>query len=300
MRNGKWIGIIIGIVILAGIGVWWWNSSASDPAQEKMAEELTPEINVTNLRITDINQEHINVNSEIIIKNPFPVEFNSSSMEYKVFIDSILVIEDVYNEPVTVASSDSTAIEVPMEIKRDPMGKVMDYFEKESVDSAYYELESSVTLDVPIEGEEEFSMKIGDTLPTFQMMDTKIQDAETNLLSSDEGIDLVLRMSNPNHYPTDVRNGSFNFIIKDELEVTGHLDDIRIPAGGTRDVTVHAEKKWGSITQAGKDYIFNQDDTRFSFYFSATMHSDNEVLNETEMNLEMHGTLSELSDLISF
>lgn len=299
MRNGKWF-VVLGLVALVGLGIWWWQSSASDPAQEKMAEELTPEISVTNLRITDIGEHHINITSEVIIKNPFPVELSSSSMEYQVYIDSILVIEDVHNQPVTIASSDSTVIELPMEIKRDPMGRVLQYFKDQNVDSAHYALESSIVLDVPIEGEEEFSMRIADTLPTFQMVSTKLEDAETNLLSSDEGIELVLRMTNPNQYPVETRNGSFSFTIRDELEVNGQVEDMVIPPGGTQDVAVYAEKKWGSVTQAGQDFLFNKEDTRFSYHFNGTLYSENEVLNDTEVNMTMEGTLDELANLISF
>lgn len=284
--------------MLIGLAIWWWRSSASDPAQEAMAQSLTPEISIASLRITEISQQQINAIGEVVIKNPFPVEMSSSSLEYTVYIDSIKVIEDMYDKPVTIASSDSTVIELPFEIMREPMGEVLQYFKNNNIDSAHYRLDASVVLDVPIEGEEEFSMTLSDTLPAFKLMSVQIADMETNMLSSDEGVDVVLKMTNPNQYPVETRDGSFTFTIKDEMELTGQIEDVVIPAGGTQNVSVHVEKEWGSLTQSAQDFLFNQEDTQYTYTYSGTMYSENKVLDGTELNLRMGGTLNELSSLL--
>lgn len=297
MNRSKWAAIII-VLVLVGVGIWWWQSSASDPAQEALVEELTPEINVVSARITDISDDQIDVLTEVVIKNPFPVELNSSSMTYEVFVDSIKVIQDNYSKPFSIQSGDSTAIELPLQILADPMSEVQEYFGREGVDSAHYALDASVVLDVPIEGEEEFSMTVSDSLPTFQMLKTELADFRTNIFSSDEGVDIEVSITNPNHYPVRYLNGSFNFTIRDEMEVIGQLEDITIPPGGTEEVLVRAEKDWGSLTQSAKDILFNQEDTRFTLHFNATMDSDNNMLDNTEMNLRVLGTLGELSEVM--
>lgn len=295
MGNKKWI-VGIGILLLVGIGIWWWQSSASDPVQEEISESLTPEISVSSATITGINDERIDILTEIVLENPYPVEFSSSDMSYEVYVDSIKVIEDDYKEPIEISASDSTAIEVPMVVRADPMAKILDYFSKNRVDSAYYRLEATVVLDVPIEGREEFTMSIADSLPTFQLMDVKLQDISTNTFSSDEGLDIVVRVTNPNHYPVRYLNSSFTFTIQDEMEVVGNMEDvINIPAGGTEDISIHAKKEWGSLTQSGLDFLFNQEDTRFTYHFTAVMSSDNKLLNGTKMETTVKGTLNELS-----
>lgn len=295
MRNGGVIAVLI-FILLVAIGVWWWRSSASDPVQEQITEELTPELNVASARVTNISDDQINIDTEIIIENPFPVEMTSHSMSYEVFIDSIRVIKDRYEEPVRIRSSDSTSIELPMTILADPMSQVLDYFEEYNIDSAHYALEASIVLDVPIEGEEEFTMNISDTLPAIQLFEMELQEVETNILSSDDGIDVVIRITNPNVYPVRYYNGSFTLTIKDEMEVVGQIEDIEIPAGSAEDIAVHAEKEWGSLTQSALDFLFNQEDTQFTYHFNGLMKSENEMFNNTEVNLRIEGTLDELSD----
>lgn len=294
MRNKKWF-VLLGIIVLAGIVVWWWRSSASDPVQEDISQSLTPEIEVTSARISSISGDRIDVMAEVILKNPFPVEFSSSSMEYEIYIDSIKVAEDMHDEPVTVDASDSTAIELPIEIISDRLTNILEYFKENDIDSAHYALEASVVLDVPIEGNEEFTMDISDTLPAYKMMEMQVTEVEPNILSSDDGLDLVITVNNFNDYPTEIRDGTFSFTVKDEMGVEGYVEDvIYVPALGTEEVPVHAEKEWGSLTQSALDYLFNQDDTRFILDMNGTMYSDNKMLDESEIDLRVTGTLGEL------
>lgn len=285
-------------MLLIGIGVWWWQSSASDPVQEELSENLTPELTVASAKITDISDNEINVVTEVVVKNPFPVEFTSHSMAYEVYVDSIRVVRDNYNKPVSIGSSDSTVIELPMKILADPMSRVLEYFSQNNVDSAHYAMEASVELDVPIEGKEEFSMNVSDSLPTFQLLDVQLEDFGTNLLSSDEGVEIEVSITNPNHYPIRMMDGSFTFTIRDEMEVVGQMEDITIPAGGTENISMQAKKEWGSLTQSAQDFLFNQEDTRFTYLFNGTLRSDNQMLDDTEMNMRVRGTLAELSDVM--
>lgn len=232
------------------------------------------------------------------MKNPFPVEMTSHSLSYEVFIDSIRVVKDDYSEPVEIESGDSTVIEMPMTIFADPMSNVLDYFKENNIDSAHYALDASIVLDVPIEGKEEFSMNISDTLPAFQLFEMELQEIETNMLSSDEGLDVVVRITNPNVYPIKYYNGSFSLTIKDEMEVSGQIEDIDIPAGGSKDIAIHTEKEWGSLTQSTLDFIFNQGDTEFTYIFNGLMKSENEMFNNTGINITMDGTLDELTDAV--
>jgi LEA14-like dessication related protein len=302
MRNNKWL-IIVAVLLIAVAGIWWWSSSSSSSSSQSpggaIAEGLTPEIDILSVRITNISDDRVDVIAEVILKNSLPVEFSSSSMEYEAYIDSIKVVEDVHNDPVTLNSGDSTVIELPLEVRVDPLDQVLSYFKENNIDSAHYALNASVILDVPIEGKEEFDLELSDTLPAFKKMEFSIEEVETNILSSDDGLDLIIRARNFNNFPTEIRSGSFSITIKDEMQVVGQLEEVvYIPANGTEDIAIHAEKEWGSLTQSAKDFIFNQEDTRFSIHFNGIMHSDNKMLNETEVDLRVNGTLDELSEAV--
>lgn len=298
MRNGKWI-LLAAFVILAGIGVWWWQSSSSEGDNGGIAEDLAPEMEVITTKVSNITGERIKATSEIQIKNPFPIEINTQKIGYEIFIDSIKVIEDAYNEPVQIASEDSTVIELPMEILADQMEKVFYYFEEHQVDSAQYTLSVNFQLDVPIAGETQFSMDIERNLPAFKLMEVELENLDLNILSGDEGVDIVVNITNPNIFEITMHDATFYFILEDELEISGELQDyVNIPAGGTAEVKIDAREERGSLTQTALSYLFDQEDTGFNYYFRFIMDSENAMLNETEMELNVQGTLADISEAL--
>lgn len=298
MKNGKWIAITA-IIIIAAIGIWWWQSSASDPAQEKIADGLAPEMELMSLDISNINEEKIDAISKIKISNPFPVDINTNRVDYEIYVDSIKVIEDAYDKPLKIASSDNTVIEVPMEILADPLKQVFGYFTEAGVDSADYTLNMNFRVDVPIAGEEEFNMDLSSTMPTFQLTEVELENIDTNLLSSDKGMDIVVSVTNPNSYPIKMRNSAFYLIIEDDLELSGDIDDvINIPAGGTEEVSINVRKERGSITQTGLSFLTDQKGTGFSYHFTYTMESENEIFDGSQVTTNVEGTLDEITDAL--
>ena len=70
MKRGGVIAVLI-FILLVAIGVWWWRSSASDPVQETVSEELMPELDVASTRVTNISDDQINIDTEVVIEKSF-------------------------------------------------------------------------------------------------------------------------------------------------------------------------------------------------------------------------------------
>lgn len=298
MKKGKWI-FLAAVVILAGIGIWWWQSSSSEGQGGGIVEDLVPEMEVISTKVSNITGDSINATSEIQLKNPFPVELSTQRIDYEIFIDSIKVIEDAYDKPVKIASSDSTVIKIPVVILADPMEKVFHYFEKHQVDSAQYTLNINFQVDVPIAGETDFSLGIDKTLPAFRLIEVELENMDLNILSGDEGVDVIVNITNPNLFPMSMQDATFYFILGDELEISGELQDyINLPAGGTAEVKIDAREERGSLTQTALSYLFDQEGTGFSYYFRFLMDSENAMLNDTEMELKVVGTLADISEVL--
>lgn len=279
-----------------GAGIWIWQSTLSGEG-DGIAEDLLPEIEVVSTKVSNISGDRIQATSEIQIGNPFPVEINTQRIDYEIFIDSIKVIEDAYEEPVRIASEDSTVIELPLAILADPMERVIQYFEEQQIDSANYTLNVSFQVDVPIAGENEFSIDIEKKLPAIKLPEIELANMDLNILSSDEGVDVVLNITNSNLFALTMHDATFYFMIGDELEISGEFQDyVDIPAGGTSEVKIDAREERGSLTQTALSYLFDQEGTRFNYYFRFITDSENAMLNDTEMELKVEGTLADISE----
>lgn len=185
-----------------------------------------------------------------------------------------------------------------MVIRTEPMERVLRYFDKKGIDSARYSLTTRFKLDLPMGGKKRVEIVVSEVRPALRLPKLGLEELETNMLNSDEEMELVFRISNPNDFSFRIREGSFSLVIEEEMEVVGEMKDvIHIEAAGAGNITITAEKKWGSLTQTGKDFLFNQEDTRFTYSFNGVLDSENGMLDQTQLNMRVQGTLEEIADL---
>lgn len=297
MRRGGWILLFV-LVLVAGIGIWWWQSSTSP--QEKIAENLAPEMEVLSLRITDISDSRIKAISRIELSNPFPVEINSKSLEYEVLIDSVKVIDDVFEEPFRISSSESTVIEMPLEILAEPLKNVLQYFEQNQIDSAEYRIRTAFELDVPVAGEKEYTMDFSRRLPALYLPKVELEDIDTHILNpTEDGVDMRITVRNPNEFPIEMRHPSFRFSVEDDLQLEGGLDDyVHLPARGTEEIAIHTEITEGGLPKAGWKFLTDQEGTGFEYYFNAILGSENKILDESNVEMKVEGTLKDIADAL--
>ena len=298
MRSGKWLIVLLVVAVLIGAGIWWWKSPGSDAAKQKAADKVMPTVGVASLNITDIDADRIKMNSKVTINNPLPVDINTEKLNYVVYIDSVKVIEDTYEKPISIKSSDSTTIEMPMTLLMEPMTRVLKYFDKEKIDSANYAMTASFEVDVPIAGEKKFKMDISKKLPALRVPKVRITKLDLNALSlKTKGLDVDVEVTNPNRFPLKIDNAAFSFGIEDALEMKGVLEKvISIPAKGSHNVSMHAKVTDGNMLKSGWKLLTDKKDTQFISKFSGTVESENKMLHNSKMAMKMTGTLDELVD----
>jgi LEA14-like dessication related protein len=300
MKARKWLIGFAVVAVLIAASAWWWRSSRSAPAKKEAAQRLVPKMQVASLNITDIDDDRIKLRSKVTLSNPLPVDINTNSLSYTLYIDSVKVMEDAYNKPVTIRSSGSTQVELPMELLSEPMARVLNYFEESKKDSADYTLKARFAVDVPIAGNRNFSMDISKRLPTIQAPKVKVKNVDLNALRvKKEGVDMILEIRNLNGFPLKLRDASYAFAVEDDMELTGRLEkDVNIPAHSTENVSLHATVKEAKVLKVGWKLLTNKDDTHFTYKFRCKLASQNGILANSAMNTTIRGTLGELMNAV--
>ena len=296
MRINKWMIILLVILVVAGVGIWWLKSPASDKIKEKTADKLMPSIGVTSTNISDIDAERIKMVSKITINNPLPVDINTKRLDYEIFIDSVSVIEDSYEKPIRIGSSDSSTITLPMEILAKPMARILKYFDDQKIDSAVYSMKASFEVDVPIAGDRKFSMHIDKKLPALRIPKIEVKQVDLNALAlKSKGMDIEVLVSNPNLFPLKLSNGKFQFSIEDALKMNGALEKvINIPAKGSQNISVHAQVVDGNMLKSGWKILTDKKGTMFTSRFTGELNSKNQMLENSKMAMTITGSLDEL------
>jgi LEA14-like dessication related protein len=300
MKSRAW-WIIAAVLLLIPIGIFiWWQSSSSAPVKKEAAQRLTPKVSLASMNISDIDDERIKLNSTIQLSNPLPVDLHIKELRYELFIDSIRVMQDAYGKPITIHSSDSTTIQMPMELLTKPMARVLRHFEATKADSADYTMKATFDVDVPVAGKRNFSMDVSKRLPAVRLPKVKVRDVDLNALQlKKKGVDMVVTVTNPNTFPIKLKDGRFSFAMEDDLKMQGTLEKvINIPAGGSEDVTMHANVTDGSMLKAGWKMLTDKKDTRFTYNFRCKLLTESGLLRNSTMATSVQGTLAELANAV--
>jgi LEA14-like dessication related protein len=299
MRGKKWLIALVILLLLVGGFLFWWRAPHS--SIKKGAEKLKPELSVASLNITDIDENKISATSKVVLKNNLPIEVKTHRLNYIIYIDSAKVIEDSYSKPITIRSSDTTTISLPMEIMLRKLTAVLKRFENKKIDSADYRVKATFQVDVPIAGEREFTMNLSKRLPALRLPKAKMGNIDVDKLGFKKtSLDLVVNVENPNAFPIKMKDGKYKFSFDNDANVMqGEMQKVvNIPAHHTEPVAMHVDMKTMKMPKLGWKMLFHKKDTHFKMNFSCRLMSDNGMLNNSKMVTNMQGTLAELTDAI--
>lgn len=306
MRAKYWVPIIILLLLIAGF-LWWRNAHAPSGKGQAVAGKekgalggLKPTVSVASVDVTDIDEDKIKMNAHVLLSNPLPVTLTTQGLDYVIMIDSVTVIKDVYKQPITIRSSDSTAIKLPLEVLSKPLASVIKYFDAHKIDSADYTMKATVHVDVPVAGERSFDINMTKRLPAIRMPKIKAGKIDFDKVGLKESaLDLNVRVENPNLFPLKMKDGKYSVTIDKDEPMEGTLEKIiNIPAKGSQDVTMHVDMKTGKVGKMALKVLFDKKDTHFKMHFQCKLMTENKMLNNSNMAFNIQGTLDELKDAL--
>ena len=298
----KKTGLIIFMVILVcAAGAWfWWRSPSS--GLKKEAAKLKPELSVASISINDLDEESISATAKIMLRNNLPVEVKTSRLDYALFIDSTKVLEDSYSKPITIASSGSSTITLPLKILHRQIKAALKRLENKGIDSADYSMKATFQVDVPIAGERDFTMNMSKRLPAYRLLEVKMGDVNIGKLGLKESsLDMVVNVKNENSFPIKMKEGKYKLSIdNDENVLEGVMEPVVVIAPhSTTPISMHVDMKTMKVPKLGWKMLFDKKDTQFKMDFTSKLLSENGVLNNSKMQMKMEGTLDELKESVA-
>ncbi|MBK7426428.1 MAG: LEA type 2 family protein [Saprospiraceae bacterium] len=296
MKKRSWIIIFLIIILL--VIVWWCKSPMTSDSRQSAKDNLLPGIHVASVIVTEISNEWVKMDTKILLDNPLLVNINTNKIRYKLLIDSIKVLENEYNEPIIIRSGDTSVVEMPIEINAEALTSVMKYFKDNNIDSAEYSVHAIMEVEIPIAGKRDFKMNISRRLPALKLPEARLIDLDLNLFQlRKKGIDLVIKISNPNVFDIQLLEGKFNFYIEDYFSLRGIPDpDILLPAGSSTEIAINANID-GNLPKTGWEILIGKD-APFSLHFSGIFKSENNMLDRSKIKMIVNGRMDELRELM--
>lgn len=301
MNRTRWLIILVLLALLAAGGWWFFRSRDTGDTNGSGGNSLSlkPHLSVASVNVTDIDPDRIKMTARMFLSNPLPIEFKSKRLDYQLLIDSVKILESSYSKPISIRSSDSAVIELPMELLIEKLGRVLKRFEANKTDSADYTLQATVYADVPIAGERQFNFDQTKRLPAVRLPKIKLEKVDMGKLGLKESnLKAIITVTNPNQFPIKYRDARYTAKVGEDLNVSGQIPGVvSVPARGSAPVTINMDIRTGNVGRLAWKALFNKKDVPLQVNFRAKLVTENDLLKNSNMAFKVNSTLDELKEM---
>lgn len=302
MKKG-WI-IALALLLLGGIGAYvWYNRLSTNAAAEggPYDDTLKPRLEMSNVTITNIDDNAVDMNVRLLIDNPLPVGFKAKRLNYTVLMANTPIVEDSYEKPIEIKSGDSTYLTLPMKLLIDKLTTVLKTLDRKDIDSTTYTVRSTFDLDVPILGERTFKTTINKRLPTYYLPEIKVDDIDfgrVGLKRTD--VTAKVNIRNRNKYPLNFTDTHYSVTIDGKQIAEGDQPEpILIRAQATTPVVFPVAMKPGKVLGLLDELLFKKETTPFVVNFRAKLvdKEGSAMFSNSRLNTQIRGTLADFKNI---
>jgi LEA14-like dessication related protein len=301
--NKGWI-IALMLLLVGCIGAYVWYSRLKNEAESETGAyngTLKPRVELSRFDITDISDDNVSMNMNLLIDNPLPVSFKASKVNYLVYINGKEVLRDSYAKAIALKSKDSTLLVLPIRLKAQKMLAVLKDLENRGVDSTNYRVHTTFDLDVPILGERTFTIDQTRRLPTFFIPKVTVTDIDFGKLSL-KAMDVAAKVNiiNKNKVPFSITDTHYSITIDGKQIAEGDQKaPILIRKQATTPVVFPTMVKPGQALGLLPKALFDKKDTPFEISFRGKLIDKNKdpLFQHSKFSTTIRGTLLDLKKL---
>lgn len=298
MKKG-WI-IALALLLIGGVGAYIWYQRVENRATatgDPHDNTLKPRLEMSNVSITNITKEAINLNLHLLIDNPLPVGFTAHQLDYSLSIAGQEVMHDAYKKPISIKSGNSTVVTLPVKLLGEKLVKTLKRLEDKGVDSTDYTVRSSFALDVPLLGEKTFTVTTVKKLPLLYIPKVSVDDIDLGHVGLGH-TDLAAKVSieNKNSFSINMTDVHYTVKIDGKLISEGSPDGpVLIRKQATTPVVFPVTMKPGKALGLLPKALFDKKDTPYEVYFTAKIKDDgdNPMIDGSKIASTITGTLAD-------
>jgi LEA14-like dessication related protein len=296
MRIMRIILIGIGVALLAGILYLFVLYLDSD---EETTEQLSPQLELAHMQVTNLSAERADMDMNVIIENPTPVDFNIDSLYYTVMIEGHEVARTTYPDPIHIEADQNTRVSFPFTVYYSRLQSLLDQLEEEGRDTVLYTIDATLFTDAVLLPDDQFDLKLEERLPLLRIPELRVTNLNIEDLDfSGAVIQVETYVVNENVFAVGFENMDYSLQVGDNQAIEGHKPEpLRIGAKDTALIRMPVEVNFGEMGRGLLDYIREGGDLPYFFSLNAKLVSDAEMLEESELAMTATGRLEELGEV---
>jgi len=288
----KWLVILILIVALA-LAVWYFfKKSKPDPVTG-----LKPHVEMSIARISDVTDSTIKIDLKTLVYNPLPVGMHLKNINYVVKMNGKTIVEDHYNKPLEVKATDSSLLTLPAKVKIRNLRVEGDEVAAKGQDSADYHFKTILHFEKSFLGKDSLVLEMDKRLPLYRIPMIKMAGYDFKKLGLKES-DIVVKVevTNLNPFSLEFQDPKYAMDLgKQKRFAEGAVTGItKVKSKSKHIYEIPLSVSLGKVIKAGAQMIGKGKELPFTFYFKSKIKSENDVLNNSDINLIMDGELKDV------
>jgi LEA14-like dessication related protein len=288
--------LIIVLIISLAVGGWYVFKTYKGN-HENPVSGLKPKVELGIGQVSNITDSTVDVKLNLLVHNPLPVGFDLDGFDYFVTMNEKKIVENNYEKPLTLKARDSSALELPAQLKIKNISEIGDAATARGEDSADYHFETVFHLKKPLLGKDSLTLSVDKRLPLWQLPKVEVAgyDVEKFRLSKSELV-IQLKFTNRNSFPIEFKNPSYVIDLGKQK---------RLAEGSVKGFTKVKEKSseiydipitidMGKVLKAAGQILVNGTDLPFTLYFKSVLKSENDIFKDSDVNVVVNGELKDM------
>ncbi|REA57898.1 Water stress and hypersensitive response domain-containing protein [Dyadobacter luteus] len=297
MQRPVKITLIIVLILVLVAGGWYF-FKVYKGENENPVSGLKPKVELGIGQVSNITDSTVDVKLNLLIHNPLPVGFDLDGFDYFVTMNDKKIVENNYEKPLALKARDSSAIELPAQLKIKNISEIGDAATERGEDSANYHFETVFHLKKPLLGKDSITLSVDKRLPLWQLPKVEVAgyDVEKFRLSKSE-IVLQLKFTNRNSFPIQFKNPSYVIDLgKQKRLAEGSVKGFTKVKGKSSEIyEIPLAIDMGKILKAAGQIIVNGKDIPFTLYFKSVLVSENDIFKDSDVNVVVNGELKDMA-----
>ncbi len=280
------------VAIIFVFFIWRYVGYARDKDPYKTF--LMPRVELSQIEITSITNEKVEMTAKIVIENHIPLSFTADSLQYVISIDSVDVIKDHYKKSVTLKSDGDSWISLPVTILKHDLTTVLENNKQKNVDSVEYRLKASFYTNILFK--KKFSVNIGRLLPLIYIPEVKADHIKVNSINfSRAAIHLIISINNQNAFPYKAKNLAYAFSIENNKWIKGTIPGITdIKAKSVTELRIPMRISFKEVGETLFDLLKKGNKVKYELHLTFRSESENNMLKNSKVIIVSSGTVNSL------
>jgi LEA14-like dessication related protein len=289
------LGILVIIVLTIGIFlIVRYVNYKKDTDPDKTF--ITPRLELRVAEVTNFTKEKTELKAKLLITNPMPVGITVDSIHYTVYIENNEVIKNSHTEAITMKSSDTSFIVLPITFFNEKLFSVLKKLENKNMDTVEYKINATFYADLIVK--KSFDIEIKKRLPLIHRLEIKVSRVEVkSLLPADVNLLIHTNIINKNVFPIRAKDITYWIAIEKNPWIEGQRPGLFIiPPKNTKEVSFSVKTSFKNTTKAAFKLITEGKDAKYEMEVTFRLQNKNEMVNNGKVVFEGSGTLDQLKN----